>query len=165
MLYIMEQKVWQHDPFYFIRNATRPKLHDGTHGRGWAKWSNGRHDREAWKAQFGAKTNVDKEYKRRWWRESERKRGHWVWWCLCFWKQIMCFHEEWKFLLTTYHILPCFPIPSPYLAFFVLHFPSFISYRCDFIFLISKIWQTLTKKGKKIQIYIRFFSPNFFVKK
>jgi hypothetical protein len=89
---------------------------------------------EAWKAQFRAKTNVGNEYETRWWRERERKRGHCVWWCLCFWKQIMCFHEEWKFLLTTYHIQTRFPVPFPYLVYFVPCFPSFISYRCDFFF-------------------------------
>ncbi len=29
---------------------------------------------EAWKAQFRAKTNVGKEYERRWWRKRERER-------------------------------------------------------------------------------------------
>ncbi len=65
MLCIMEQKVWQHDPFYFIHNDTRPKLHHDTHGRE-AKQSEAMAGViEAWKAQFGAKTNVDKEYERR----------------------------------------------------------------------------------------------------
>jgi hypothetical protein len=64
MLCIMEQKVWQHDPFYFIRNDTRPKLHDDAHGM--AEQSEAMAGMiEAWKAQFGAKTNVGKEYERR----------------------------------------------------------------------------------------------------